>query len=448
MKKNRSQTESILSALADHPLSAQQLRQAVGAISPATLCRLTNQLHGQVVTLGQARATRYARPDDLRGMGWRFPVYRLDQNGDAHLLGELWRLRGGYWWQNTGGWPSQFYPSLPWFVRDLQPDGFIGRSFAKFHGPRLGLAERLADWRDDDMLVALLRRGEDMAGDLLIGEESVQRYLEASRKAEVTTAVGDYPAWAEASLAGALSIALIGGEQPKFSALAKRAGVGRQVLVKYSPPLSSEAGQRWSDLLVCEHIALGLLRSAGVPSSQSSIHRTGDRTFLEVRRFDRSGRFGRSGLHSLIAVIDQYGGCRKGWSSCAEELATRKLLTSEEARRLCDLDLFGQLIANQERDCTNIGLIPLNTERTRFRLAPVYDMLPTRYRPQDGETLSWEPYQPALSGAWGGMHELALRFWAAAARDRRISESFRKLCRANHDLLQRLGHGPRIIATH
>lgn len=437
----------LLAALAHQPLPARHLRQTLGEISPATLSRLTCQAGPQLAIMGQGRATCYGLHRDLRDNGWRFPVYRIDDGGDAHLVGEVWTLYGGYWWQQLDRqvWGSGFHPQLPWFLQDMKPSGYIGEAFARFNGPRLGLPERLSDWKDDDHLVAMVRRGEDLYGDLLIGEESLQRYLLASRRPGVTTAVGEYPAWAEASLAGALSLALAGGDQPKFCTTAKRAGVGRQVLVKFSPPVDGPTGQRWSDLLICEHIALGILRNAGIATAISSIHQTGGRTFLELKRFDRIGQFGRTPLHSLTVADDLQQGSRKDWSSSAALLERRKALSADDAARLVELDLFGRLIGNTERDFSNISLIPVAGDRTKYRLAPAYDMLPTRYKPRDGEPLNWEPYQPDEIPGWSEMHGPAERFWAAVSRDRRISEPFRKLCRANHDLLKRLEHGPRVI---
>lgn len=142
--------------------------------------RLIASLEDQVLTLGQSKATHYARPRDVRGAGCRFPAYRIDEEGNAHPLGDLLSIRGGFHWQPATT-REQTYRHLPWFVQDMRPDGFMGMAFAQRVGPTLGLPSRLPDWNDDHALVALARRGEDIIGDLIVGEESLARYLEAAQ---------------------------------------------------------------------------------------------------------------------------------------------------------------------------------------------------------------------------------------------------------------------------
>ncbi|HIJ82558.1 MAG TPA: DNA-binding protein, partial [Desulfuromonadales bacterium] len=108
----------------------------------------------------------------------------------------------------------------------------------------------------------------------------------------------------------------------------------------------------------------------------------------------------------------------------------------------------GSLIANSDRHHGNISLIPTNEERTKFKLAPIYDMLPMFYRPKDGEELPSTTYQPPATGNLGQVHENAMRFWREAGRDLRISEPFRKLCGENHAVLRQMTQGPRIIGQH
>src|SRR4051794_31308600 len=80
------------------------------------------------------------------------------------------------------------------------------------------------------------------------------------------------------------------------------------VLVKFSPPTHSAVSQRWSDLLVAEHIAHEVLTAADLPASRSRVERYGDRTYLEVERFDRVKLDGRLGVTSLLAIdAEQYG---------------------------------------------------------------------------------------------------------------------------------------------
>jgi hypothetical protein len=444
MTVTNQQANQLLTILSDGPLPARKLRQLLGGISPATLSRLTKLVGSKIVSFGQARASMYARPRDLRGLGSQLPVYRIDEQGNVHVAGKLWSLYGGYWWGGEG-WPSQHYSSVPWFIQDMKPDGFIGRAFAQRFGLELGLSGRLSGWQDDDNLVALARRGEDTVGDSIVGEESLSRYMASSRLQPATCFPADYPRLAEEAIAGAPAGSSAGGEQPKFTVLTERNGSPAHVLIKFSPPLTTPLGQRWSDLLVCEHIALAIVRDMGIAAAASALHQAGNRTFLEVERFDRVGIFGRTPVHSLTAVDAEFIGIGSNWTAAADQLRVTKLLSTEDAATLATLDLFGSLIANTDRHHGNISLIPLNKERTRFKRAPVYDMLPMFYRPREGENLPSGQYQAPSAGDLGIAYQSAKRFWLEAGKDARISEPFRKLCGENLVLLEKMASGPRII---
>ena len=434
----------LMAVLYDGPIPAKKMRQLLGGISPATLSRLTKQAGAKIVCFGQARASAYARPRDLRGIGSQLPVYRIDEQGNAHTTGTLWIVCGGYCWTGSG-WMARNYSSLPWFIHDLKPDGFIGRAFANRFGIDLGLPEHLTAWRDDDILVALARRGDDTIGDVIIGDESLARYMAVSRLQTPITTPADYPRLAEEALAGDPVGSSAGGEQPKFSVLTEREAFHVRVLVKFSPLLSTPAGQRWSDLLVCEHIALSIVREMGISAASTTMHTVGNRAFLEVERFDRCGKSGRKPVNSLTVVDAEFAGVGSNWTAAGQKLCALKHLSPEEAGNLARLDLFGSLIGNTDRHHGNISLIPLNEERIRFKLAPVYDMLPMYYRPREGEELSGGAYNPPAIGDFGSVYEYAVKFWQEAGKDVRISELFRKLCFENSELLQKIASGPRIV---
>jgi len=52
----------------------------------------------------------------------------------------------------------------------------------------------------------------------------------------------------------------------------KENGTERHVLVKFSPAVTTPEGERWSDLPVCEHLALEVIRGAGLSASHSVLH--------------------------------------------------------------------------------------------------------------------------------------------------------------------------------
>ena len=57
----------------------------------------------------------------------------------------------------------------------MRPQGFMGRSFATAH-PELALGSDPAQWSDDDMLRALALFGDDLPGNLVVGEAAFARF--------------------------------------------------------------------------------------------------------------------------------------------------------------------------------------------------------------------------------------------------------------------------------
>ena len=68
----------------------------------------------------------------------------------------------------------------------------------------------------------------------------------------------------------------------------------------------------------------------------------------------------------------------------------------------------------------------------RFRLAPIYDMLPMLYAPEHDQLAARNFAPPDPSSAnlreYGRARGLAEQFWRSCAQDERISEAFRRIC--------------------
>lgn len=449
--KPEEQQKILLARLLDGLTTANNLRHELGEISPATLSRLVARLGGKVIVLGKARATRYARSRDIRGLGDRFPVYLIDRNGDVSPFGHLQAVWGRkFWWESESGVPSALFPGLPWFIQDMRPEGFVGRAFVHRTAHDLGLPMRLSDWNDDDVLIALARHGEECMGDLLVGDESLERYLRGAKEPpRIVHTPEEYTLLAQQAMDGDPAGSSAGGEQPKFTTLVEHSGEPVQVLVKFSPKMTTQEGLRWADLLVCEHLALEVVRDAGFAAAGSTLHQIGGRTFLEVERFDRCGHFGRSPMHSLAVIDDELYGRRDTWSAMADRLAATGRLTANDASALKWLSVFGSMIANTDQHFGNISLIPRDDRREKFHLAPAYDMLPMLYRPREGEA-NFPEFVPPVPNAGSLAHfdhalRYALVFWGRAATDTRITEGFRNICTGNRDTLEKSAKGARVF---
>jgi hypothetical protein len=438
---------ALISALRRHNghVNSPELQALLGVSQP-TVSRLLAPLlaSGQVVKVGAARAQRYLLTRDVPGVGRQMLIHQVLPSGELQSFGTLYPLvGGGFWMEETdkAHGRSEFHPSLPWFLMDTRPQGFLGRAFAQAHA-ELALPPHLAHWTDDHILLALVRAGEDLPGNLLFGNASLDRYLalppSRSCASAVSDPVQDYPRLALQALGSAAPGSSAGGEQPKFGAVTN----GMPVLVKFSPAGAAPADQRWRDLLVCEALALQTLQAAGISAAQTVIVQAAGRLFLQSRRFDRTAQ-GRVGMVSLEMYDAHYIGIGSQWAATAMQTgrAGAEKLSAADIQTLCLLDAFGALIANNDRHHGNVSLL---LRQHRWQLAPVYDMLPMLYAPVAGEVVErdWASQMPRPNAhtlsVWPQARELAVRFWQSAAVDQRISDAFREVAQVNGGLVQGL----------
>lgn len=445
----------LLALLGSGAKSSRELQNALGFSQPK-VSRLVNSPGNVVLRLGHGRATLYAHARDIRGYGYEFPVYRVTETGDVEPLGNLLTLQGNqYWWAPVDG-TSELFEHMPWFIQDMRPDGFMGRAFAHRIGPELRLPDLLRYWTNDHVLIALSSWGEDLMGNIIVGQTSLGRYLEMARQPCEAININNrsevYPRLVESALEGDPPGSSAAGEQPKFAALVEDRGDVRHVLVKFSPLITTPVGRRWADLIACEHIALNLIQDRGIDSASSQLLETEDRYLLEITRFDRQGRFGRLPMLSLYTIDLEFFGHLDNWIAAASRLENSVMLSVEDASNLRWLSVFSSLIANTDQHFGNISLVMENGTR-RFSLTPAYDILPMLYRPQEDDVpaRTFNPRIDIASQAFDLFPDAlnwAVRFWEEAAGDHRISEGFRETCRENLEIVRSLVGGPQLLSPH
>ncbi len=428
-----------LSNLAIHlaihgPQNAGDLRRVLKT-SGSTLLRMIEAEGASLVRMGKARATRYGLRRVLPGLPARIPLYRVDEAGAVAQVATVAPLQPHATWFEpaaslieTGVEPVLeavlFVRMMP-VLADMAPSGYLGRRFAEQH-PELGLPARLQDWSDDHRLVALARRGEDAPGALVLGEESLDRFLS---RPPLESRVRDYPLLATLSARGGAGSSAA-GEHPKFGAFRD----GKHYLVKFTAGDGSPADHRWRDLLACELLALETLAESGVAAPKGRLLESGPQRFLELERFDRVGSRGRRGVLTLGPLDDELFGARDSWSAAASRLEEARLLSSADARRVRLLEAFGMQIGNGDRHFGNLAFFTDGlSARPALALAPAYDTLPMTFAPHAGlaPPLDWSPASPraALLDVWPEAAQLAHTFWTRVAKDERISRPFRALAR-------------------
>ncbi len=413
-------------ALGRGALSAADLRQRMGGVSPATLMRAVRAAGPAVVRLGRGKSTRYALRREWPHLDTsRFPLFRIAEDGTATSAGELLTLAARQSvWMPAGAIAS----GLPIELVDARPSGFLGRHFAIQHGD-LRLPARLTDWSDHHILLALARRGEDLPGNLIVGDESFLRW----QSLQVTTATrANYPALAHATTTGHPPGSSAGGERPKFGVLVE----GRHVLVKFAARGSAtdRVAQRWCDLIVLEGLALDVVNAAGIATARTTVIDTPSHCFLESERFDRVSTRGRRAVQSLAALHDDPADT---WARAATSLRLAGRVTADDARQLRWLDAFGALIGNTDRHHYNVLFF---TDGDTLRLAPAFDQVSMLYAPTpDGQVLPREfPVPPVTSDTldvWDDARAAARQFWTRSSADSRLSDEMRTFCARNTEVI-------------
>ncbi|MFC1679589.1 type II toxin-antitoxin system HipA family toxin YjjJ [Elusimicrobiota bacterium] len=413
-------------------------------ISQSTFSRVVTRLTDDLLIVGLSNRTRYALRRTIPDVGSQCPVYRIDEHGKTSKFGTLYAIHPrGFYYESTPD-PrdkGRFFEDFPYFLDDLRPNGFLGRLIPKKHST-LGLPRSIDDWTANDSLKYLARFGYDLIGDLILGDEAFQRYLEANRGEPRSISRDErgeeYPKRAIDVLKFGDPGSSAGGEQPKFSAI-----VGPEltsVLVKFSPRIEDNVSRRRADLVICEHIGLEVIRRSGHSATESELIQSENQVFLEVRRFDRTGRRGRRGLASLRALDAEFVGSGRAWTEISEGLLKRRIIDEETLLEIRWREMFGHLIGNTDMHPANISFY-FQIPRV-IGLAPVYDMLPMLYAPQNDQIIDRE-FNPPLpkpddAEIWRSAWAAGCEFWTDVSEDPRVSSSFQEIARANLKHLQSL----------
>jgi hypothetical protein len=429
-------------------------------ISRPTLSRRVQELGDRIVSIGNARATQLAARHEA--FATQVPLYRVLENGQIELIGQLSPISDGehtQWFLEPENAPATLfegefkdglYPGWPWFLEDLRPAGFLGRAFGKRMAQLFQMKEKPDEWTDLELLTTLTGFGANLQGNLILGDG---RALENCQELKIAIASGYYrnttpeifPEYAERALEEDEEYgSSAGGEQPKFTTMVSSTpeNAPRAVIVKFSPRVTAPTGRRWADLLYAEHIANEVLCEAGFASAKTRIFYLDKRVFLESERFDRIGPTGRRGLVSLRALDAAHLGLGQGnWAKAARKLHTEKWISADDCERMIRLHCFGELIANTDMHWGNLSFF-LPEERP-YPLAPVYDMLPMRFRPSStGEVIQREfkatlP-KPEDQAAWLEMYPHAINYWQRITEDDNISTDFKTIASDAINALQNI----------
>ncbi len=442
---------------AQGPMSAQALAAAAG-VDRSRVSRAVTAFAPHIIRLGTTRGATYALRRSIRNLGDTFPLRRIDATGRAHDWAELAALHGGWrlTWADAArppAWAGEicalggFCEGFPFFLSELRPQGFLGRAVGRTLPPALGLSpdprERPSD---DDTLVYLAAEGDDLPGDLLVGDAMLRRVQD--RLLHPPAALPDseratrYPELATAAASSGIAGSSVEGEQPKLLASLAIEAAPTPVIVKFTDVLSTPTGRRWADLLAAEAHALTLLHALGEAHAAPRLLDAGERRFLETPRYDRAGPHGRRGVVSLRALHDAFGGPdAHPWTAAAANLRARDLINDATLRSIRLRHVFGRLIGNTDMHFGNLAFWFDDT--LPFRLAPAYDQLPMLWAPAPGNATPTPDFAPTLPlpaerEIWQEAAALADEFWQRVTADSLVSRPFAAIATASLATVRRL----------
>ena len=383
--------------LRDGPQTARYLIEQL-QISQPTLSRALASLDPELVRIGAARSIQYALRDEARS-ALDAAIYRVDTTGHVMELGRLVAVRAeGFVMQQADG-KALHSDGLPWWLYDMRPQGYLGRAFCRNHGDALALPENLTSWGDSHVLQALQKHGVDLAGNLLVGKQALQQFMNSPVADAIAAAErpARYSALAAAAARGEVAGSSAAGEQPKFTAFAQP-GPGEDaahMIVKFSELQNSPVSERWRDLLLAEHMALEVLRASGIAAAQTQIIDHAGQRFLQVQRFDRVGPLGRRALHSLAALDAEFVGGAGRWPDIAQALGQIKCIDAAAVQGAGLLWAYGYLIGNTDMHAGNLSFMAENGRP--YALAPAYDMTPMAFAPLSGGGLPLTLAEPIIA---------------------------------------------------
>jgi hypothetical protein len=453
-------TDSLIAGLSSGSTSSAELEQATGKSQSWVSAALRSLIaQRRVVRIGSRRGARYALRRDIPPIGSAWPLYRVGRDGEPVELGTLHALVADEFYLEAtkaataaGFAVASLSAGIPYLLQDQRPGGFLGRAIPQ-QFPQLHAPPRIQDWTDGHYLRYVTTYGSDSVGDLILGRPALDdTLLQLRRLAPRDAGQRDeyFPELADQSMHGGVPGSSAQGEHPKFAVTLAEQGEVRHALVKFSPPVETEVGRRWSDLLIAEHLALETLGTAGISSAMSRIFQFENRTYLEVDRFDRVGAAGRIGVTSLLAIDTGLYGALDNWIASAERLQQERRIDVQTLDEIRLISSFADLIANTDKHFGNLAFY--DSYDGRFRLAPVYDMLPMLFAPAHDQLVAriYTPPDPTSDtlNVWGRARSLAEEYWRSLANEARISKEFRNICAACLQTLESLprtgAYSPRI----
>lgn len=426
----------VASCLLKGVYTSSELQKLTG-LSQQGVSRQLCVLGQDVVKMANGRQPQYALTTTAFGDSTELPVILVDLYGNHTVVGYLRPLAvGGYYMELRTGGSSLFcagstsglFDSLPYYLQDLKPDGFMGAHVAQWLAAiRPDYPSDPRQWNDEHLGHYLLAHGDDLPGNVQLGYAGIQRLND--RPAACARNV--YPQVVDRALEGGVSGTPLAGRQPKFTVYSTDRKA--HVVVKFSPAGDDPVASRWKDVLITEFHAAQTLRSAQIPALDTELFEMDGRLYLESIRMDRHGVNGRSSMISLRSIASEFVQEGSEWPIIMQRLLDRKLISIEHLYDACVLWEFGYLINNTDM---HLGNLSMAMDGNVLRILPSHDMCSMGFAPVRGDVKPFAFAMESLSSpsnylSWSEstaqrVQSLAVSFWERVALDSRISDDFRQ----------------------
>lgn len=430
--KSVQQIKELKNLLLDGPKNQGDLAQLIRLSQP----QISNYLRSEpdsFLKTGNARTTLYFLRKPLFDAEHSWPVYRVTPEGHAEYFADIHSVYpGGFvsYFRKEKTW--ELTDSLPWWLADMRPQGFMGRSLARqLSAQQTGFPDDPRYWSDADILKALTSYPRDNIGNLIVGDSAYDYWINHSN--DDITCLDDLYLYADKAMSGWLGGSSAGGEQPKFACCINN--INNPCIVKFSSPLNENNinATRWADLLIAEHVALHRLQMHKLPAAETSLvkksHDAIERLYLISRRFDRTGTYGRHGIISLKMIDAEFvGGREQRWPMICQSLAGSGMLKPSDIETIKILYCYGKLIGNTDMHSGNLSFF--HDTHKKFELCPTYDMLPMYYSPSSNGFMHHDVPQITIDAdidkdAWAAALQLATEFWEEIQNHEMISRDFK-----------------------
>lgn len=399
-------------------------------VSQATVSRLIAEVADEVVICGKGKSTKYALAHPIGRSPSQQPIWMINEAGIAKRLGTLSFLSKSQMHVEADGVNEVFTPKLdeilPWYLSTLKAQGFLGRLLAH-ELSALGVPDNPERWDTEASLIGAIHT-HDAPGAILLG-------------AGAPDTPRGLPRLPDENLADTLDVMTLdiaktlppgssaGGEQPKFLASNQQ---GDSFLVKFTPPVGTPFGGRWTDLLRMEALCNDVLSLYGFETAQNSFIQSKTRAYLLSKRFDRPGAHGRLHVVSLGAIHHAFvKGPFANWAATCDALVRQGRLQKSSAEDVHAIAQFGKLIGNSDMHFGNACLFVKGQTlkeivKGQFGLAPVYDMLPMRWRPDQMNGMSdYTPFEVDYTLANKVTRQAARDFWKKVSTDHFTSSALK-----------------------